>query len=85
LPLSRTTWFRWERLGIIPPLLRLGGKTLVPAETIEDLIAGRIVPPPSSGRIKTLTPHERKGRPPGAKSKTPKPNYRPAPPVAAAE
>ena len=40
LPLSRTTWFRWERLGIIPPLLRLGGKTLVQAETIEDLIAG---------------------------------------------
>jgi hypothetical protein len=29
LPFSRGTYFRWEKTGVIPPLLRLGGKTLI--------------------------------------------------------
>jgi hypothetical protein len=41
LPWSRTTLYRWEKLGLIK-LLRVGGKTLILAETVEDILAGRI-------------------------------------------
>jgi hypothetical protein len=40
-------------------LLRIGGKTLIPAETIEGLISGKIVPPPNAGRVKAPEPHDR--------------------------
>ena len=71
LPFSRTTWFRWERQGTIPPLLRIGGKTLIPAETIDALVSGKIVPPPNAGRNKA--PVRRDGTNDGGRSKRPKP------------
>lgn len=77
LPFSRSTWFRWERTAVIPPLLRIGGKTLIPARTIDDLISGKIVPPPNHGRIKVPEPHVRPRG--GHPSKLPKPSHRPKP------
>jgi hypothetical protein len=61
LPLSRATWFRWEKAGVIPRLLRLGGKTLVPSETVEAIIAGRIILPSNAGRDKPPKPIDRGG------------------------
>jgi hypothetical protein len=61
IPFSRGTWFRWEKTGVIPPLLRLGGKTLVPSETIEAILSGRIRLPQNAGRIQAPTPHDRGG------------------------
>jgi hypothetical protein len=52
IPFSRGTWFRWEKTRVIPPLLRLGGKTLVPAETIEAILTGQIQLPHNAGRLK---------------------------------
>ena len=83
LPFSRTTWFRWERRGIIPPLLRIGGKTLIPSTTIDELVSGKIVPPPNPGRINAPVPRTRPRG--GHPSKLPKPNYRPKPSADAAE
>jgi hypothetical protein len=74
LPFSRSTWFRWERTGVIPPLLRIGGKTLIQAATIDDLVSGRIVPPPNHGRIKAPEPRVRPRG--GHPSKLAKPNHR---------
>jgi hypothetical protein len=83
LPFSRSTWFRWEKRGVIPPLLRIGGKTLVQSTTIDDLIGGKIVPPPNHGHIKA---HEPRVRPRGGHpSKLPKPSHRPKPAADAAE
>jgi hypothetical protein len=62
LPFSRSTWFRWEAAKTIPPLLRLGGKTLVQSETVDDIIAGRIILPSNAGRTKTPAPRSRPGR-----------------------
>jgi hypothetical protein len=62
LPFSRATWFRWEKTGVIPPLLRLGGKTLVQSETIEALIAGRIVPPKNAGHTKAPMSRTRRAK-----------------------
>jgi hypothetical protein len=51
---------------VIPPMLRIGGKTLTPLQTIDDLVAGRIKPPANAGRINPPQHHEgapRGGRP----------------------
>jgi hypothetical protein len=61
LPFARATWFRWEAKGVIPPLLRLGGKTLVPAQTIDDIMSGKIVLPANAGRQNPPTPLDRGG------------------------
>jgi hypothetical protein len=61
LPFSRASWFRWEKAKVIPPLLRLGGKTLVPAETVEGIIAGRIILPSNAGRDNPPKPIDRGG------------------------
>jgi hypothetical protein len=74
LPFSRSTWFRWERQGIIPPMLRIGSKTLLQATTIDGLISGKIVPPASAGRLNPPKHHEgaaRGGRP---RKRSPKPS-----------
>jgi hypothetical protein len=39
---ARATFYHWEKEGFIPPLLRIGGKTLVPAEVIERLLSGEL-------------------------------------------
>jgi hypothetical protein len=78
LPFARGTYYRWEKQGIIPPLLRIGGKTLLPDETVEDILSGKIVPPSNHGRINPPQPRNRAGRP-----KPPKPPYRPKPSAAA--
>jgi hypothetical protein len=59
IPFSRGTWFRWEKDRVIPPLLRLGGKTLVPAETIEAILTGKIILPANAGRFKAPKPRRR--------------------------
>jgi hypothetical protein len=48
LPFSRGTFYRWERLGLIK-LERVASKTLISAETIEDILAGRIALPRNVG------------------------------------
>jgi hypothetical protein len=59
LPFSRGTWFRWEAAKVIPALLRLGGKTLVQAETIEAILSGQIQLPHNAGRLKPPKPRRR--------------------------
>jgi hypothetical protein len=61
LPFSRGTWFRWEKAKLIPPLLRIGGKTLVQATTIAAIISGEIKLPANSGRLKRPEPLDRGG------------------------
>jgi hypothetical protein len=63
LPFSRGTYYRWEKRGIIPPLLRLGGKTLISADTIEDILSGKITLPHNAGRVKPPKPLDRGGHP----------------------
>lgn len=60
LPFSRGTYFRWEKQNLIPPLLRIGGKTLLQSETVEAIITGKIVLPSNPGHIKG--PQPRSGR-----------------------
>jgi hypothetical protein len=65
LPFSRSTWFRWEREGVIPRMLRIGARTLIQATTVDDLVAGRIVPP-ANNRLNPPRHHDgasRGGRP----------------------
>ena len=38
LPIKRASWYRYAAAGIIPPLLHIGGKTLVPAATIDGIV-----------------------------------------------
>jgi hypothetical protein len=75
LPFSRATFLRWEKKGIIPKLLRLGGKTLLQSETVEALLNGAITPPSNPGRHKPPVPRVRPRG--GHPSKLPKPDYRP--------
>ena len=59
LPFARGTFYRWEAAGIIPPLLRLGGKTLLPAQTVDDILSGKIALPRNSGMTKPPQPRSR--------------------------
>jgi predicted DNA-binding transcriptional regulator AlpA len=62
LPFSRASWFRWAKDGLIPPLIKIGGRTLVPSSTIEAIIDGRIKLPSNAGaRGKPPTPRDRGG------------------------
>jgi hypothetical protein len=65
LPWSRETFYRWESLGLIK-LARVGGKTLVLAATVEDLLAGRIAIPPHPARLRRPEPIVRPHRKPKA-------------------
>ena len=40
---TRATWYRWEKLGHVR-LIRVANKTLVPAEEIDRVMAGKAVP-----------------------------------------
>jgi hypothetical protein len=51
LPFSRNTLYRWEKLKLIK-LLRVASKTLISAETVEDILAGRIALPRNAGMTK---------------------------------
>jgi hypothetical protein len=65
VPWSRATWYRWEKAGVIPPLPRIGGHTLVTDELIDDLLSGKIAVPPHPRRLghAQIQPKTRKGRP----------------------
>jgi hypothetical protein len=63
LPFSRSTWFRWERQRRIK-LLRIGGKTLVSAETIDDILSGKIALPHNPGHVKAPQPRARRRKDP---------------------
>jgi hypothetical protein len=62
---TRPTWYRWEKQGHIT-LVRVGGKTLVPAHTVEDVVSGRLKLP-AGGRAKQTRqpdkPRRKGGRP----------------------
>jgi hypothetical protein len=73
LPFSKGTYYRWEKRGIIPPLLRVGSKTLISADTIEAILAGRIVLPKNAGMLKPPTPRDRGGHIKRGRAKRPKP------------
>jgi hypothetical protein len=60
LPFSRATLYRWEKLKLIK-LLRVASKTLISAETVEAILAGRIALPRNAGMTKTPVPHDRGG------------------------
>jgi hypothetical protein len=72
---ARATFYHWEKEGFIPPLLRIGGKTLVPAEVIERLLSGELklpsghrarhlhAPPNESTPNEPTPPHRKRGRP----------------------
>ena len=77
LPFARGTYYRWEKQGIIPPLLRIGGKTLLPDETVEDILSAR------STRRRTMAGPIRPSRVTGREGPAPKPPYRPRPSAAA--
>jgi len=62
LPFSRGTYFRWEKQRVIPPLLRIGGKTLLPAETVDDILSGKIRLPSNAGRTNPPLPRARRRR-----------------------
>jgi hypothetical protein len=58
LPWTRASLYRWESLGLIK-LLRIGGKTLIHADTIDDIFTGRIKLPGHSSRTKRPEPKAR--------------------------
>jgi hypothetical protein len=60
LPFSRSSWHRWEKAGLIPPMLRIGGKTLIPASTIAGILDGAIKLPKNAGMLKAPQPHSRR-------------------------
>ena len=49
IPIGKAALYRWERLGLIK-LWRVGAKTLLSHETIEDIVAGRIALPEHHSR-----------------------------------
>jgi hypothetical protein len=62
LPFGRNTFYRWEKAGLIK-LMRVGGKTLIAAETVDDILSGKIKPPDHPARHKRPEPKTRRGRP----------------------
>jgi hypothetical protein len=62
LPFGRNTHYRWEKAGLIK-LVRIGGKTLISAETVDDILNGKIKQPDHPARRKRPEPTRRKGRP----------------------
>jgi hypothetical protein len=39
---SATTWWRWERRGLVPPTISLGGKRFVDADRWEEMKAALV-------------------------------------------
>jgi hypothetical protein len=72
IPYGRNTLYRWEKLGLIK-LLRIGGKTLLTDETIEDILSGKIKPPDHPSRLRRPLPAGRAGRPRKPKPEKPAP------------
>jgi hypothetical protein len=60
LPWKRLTLYRWEKKGLIPPLLRVGGKTMIRADTVEAILNGKIAIPPHVSRTHRPKPPKRK-------------------------
>jgi hypothetical protein len=84
LPFSRNTFYRWERIGVIPRMLRLGGKTLLQATTVEAILAGEITMPRNAGMVKPPQPLDRGGHAKRGHAVA-KPKPKPKPEPAAAE
>jgi hypothetical protein len=74
LPVSRGTWYRWAQAGRIPPLLHIAGKTLVPAQVVDDIVSGKIALPRNAGRLKPPVPHDRGGHTKRGRRPTPAPS-----------
>jgi hypothetical protein len=72
LPFSRGTFYRWEKLGLIT-LLRVGSKTLISADTVEAILAGRIALPRNAGMVNPPTPYGRKREKPRPEQRTTSP------------
>jgi hypothetical protein len=70
LPFSRSSWHRWETAGLIPRMLRVGGKTLIQASTIAGILDGTIKLPKNAGMVKTPQPHSRRRKRAKAESET---------------
>jgi hypothetical protein len=68
---ARATFYHWEKEGFIPPLLRIGGKTLVPAEVIERLLSGELKLP-SGHRARHLHAPPNEPTPPSPKRGRPR-------------
>jgi hypothetical protein len=63
LPYKRNSYYRWERMGLIK-LKRIGGKTLITAETVDAILSGEIAIPEHVARKHRPEPKTpRKGRP----------------------
>jgi hypothetical protein len=64
VPISRSTFILWEKLGLIT-LVRVAGKTLVTDETIDAILAGKVAIPPHPRRVGhgQIQPKSRPGRP----------------------
>jgi hypothetical protein len=76
IPVSRATWYRWEKLGLIK-LQRFGGHTTVSDETIEDILSGKIAIP-EHPRRQGYAQIKPKGKPRGRPRKvTSQPGERP--------
>jgi hypothetical protein len=76
---SRPTWYRWERQGHLA-LVRMAGKTFVPADVIERLLSGELKLP-SGHRAKHL--HQPKAKPPRRKRGRPPKQPEQSPPTLA--
>jgi hypothetical protein len=63
LPWKRLTLYRWEKAGLIS-LVRVGGKTMIRAETVNAILDGKVaIPPHVSRRHRPPTPPRRKVKP----------------------
>jgi hypothetical protein len=67
LPWSRSSFYRWETMGLIK-LLRIGGRTMISAEDVQGILSGRIkIPQHSTRTTRKLQPKTpRVGRKRGA-------------------
>ena len=50
IPVSRSTWLQWEKLGLIT-LARVAGRTLVTDETIDAVLEGKVAIPQHPRRL----------------------------------
>jgi hypothetical protein len=63
LPYKRNWYYRMERLGLITLLQKHGGRTLIAAETVDDILSGKIALPVHPARKNRPEPKKRSGRP----------------------
>jgi hypothetical protein len=64
IPISRSTFLQWEKLGLIT-LARVAGRTLVTDETLDAVLEGKVAIPQHPRRLghAQIQPKTRPGRP----------------------